>query len=462
MSERYHFIGIGGIGMGALASLLLAKGQQVSGSDLKENELTKKLKETGARVHIGHDARNIDGATCIVLSSAIAKDNPEVVAAQKAGIRFIHRAQLLASLMNEHQGITVAGAHGKTTTTSMIAHVLMSAQLHPTIAVGGIVMGIKSNARLGAGKYFVAEVDESDRSFLHFNPKYSVITNIDFEHVDQYKDLEEIIEVYAQFIRCTQQDGLIFACGEDPNLLRILKREKKAFKTYGFSGQFDIHATNVRYNRFSSTFDCHLDGKNIGQISLEVPGKHNVLNCLAAIGVARTLGIDWNTIASAMNSFRGVKRRFQQKTDQNNILVIDDYAHHPTEIAATLAAAADLDRSRILVAFQPHRYSRLRALYDDFAKSLSGMDYVIITDVYAASEAPIEGVNALKLVEKIQKLTAKPVIYLRKDAITEHLLKIAQPGDVILTLGAGDITHVSDHLAEGIGRLVFAKAEKAV
>jgi UDP-N-acetylmuramate--alanine ligase len=462
VSERYHFIGIGGIGMGALASLLLAKGHHVSGSDLKENELTKQLKDAGARVHIGHDARNIDGATCIVLSSAIAKDNPEVRAAQSAGIRFIHRAQLLASLMNEHLGITVAGAHGKTTTTSMIAHLLMSAQLHPTIAVGGIVMGIKSNARLGAGKYFVAEVDESDRSFLHFNPKYSVITNIDFEHVDQYKDLEEIIEVYAQFIRCTQKDGLIFACGEDPNLLRILKREKRPFKTYGLSNQFDIYATDVRYDRFSSSFECHMDGKNLGKIDLEVPGKHNVLNCLAAIGVARQLGIDWKTIASAMNTFRGVKRRFQQKTDQHNILVIDDYAHHPTEIAATLAAAADLGRSRILVAFQPHRYSRLQALYEEFAKSLSATDYVIITDVYAASEAPIEGVNALKLVEKIKKLTNKPVIYLKKDAITAHLLKIAQPGDVILTLGAGDITHLSDQLAEGIGHLVFAKAEKAV
>ncbi|HLF17307.1 MAG TPA: UDP-N-acetylmuramate--L-alanine ligase [Candidatus Omnitrophota bacterium] len=457
MTKQYHLIGIGGIGMGALASLLLAKGHKVSGSDIKENELTVQLKEQGARISIGHAPQNVEGADYIVYSSAIFLDNPELRAAQIQGIPVVKRAQLLAELMKDHVGITVAGAHGKTTTTSMISHLLISANLHPTTAIGGVIVGTSSNARLGAGRYFVAEVDESDRSFLFFSPKYSVVTNIDFEHVDQYKDLDEIKEAYAEYFQRTQKDGLIFGCGEDEQLVKLLKRGKRGFKTYGFSPAFNVYATNVKYYEFSSSFDCIVSGKDLGQMILEVPGRHNILNSLAAISIGLTIGIDFDTIRRSLKTFRGVKRRFQLKQEHNNIFIIDDYAHHPTEIDAVLTTAQHLKRDRMIVIFQPHRYTRVKALLADFAQSLLKADYVIVTDIYAASEKPIEGIHAQVLVEQIKNQTDKSVIYLKLEDIIKHVLKIVRPGDLVLTLGAGDITKISDQLA---GALQEGKASQ--
>ena len=448
MKEHYHLVGIGGIGMGALASLLLAKGYKVSGSDIKSNELVENLRQSGADIKIGHSSVNVNGADVVVYSSAIPFENPELQAAKMSGIVLMQRASLLAQLMREHIGITVAGAHGKTTTTSLVSHILVEARLHPTTAVGGLILGSSNNARLGAGKYFVAEVDESDRSFLQFSPQYSIITNIDFEHVDQYKDWDDILSAYGQFINGTAKDGMVIACGEDDRLSALCKKAGRPYKTYGFSSSFDIWAEEIRHYGFSTSFDCIVHGNDLGQIITELPGRHNILNALAATGMALTIGIDFKVIQKALKSFPGVKRRFQIKEDSKNILVVDDYGHHPTEIRAALATAQQIKPRRLITVFQPHRYSRWKALMEEFAQALIDTDYLIVTDVYAASEQPIEAVNAEKFVELMKSITDKPVLYLKKDGIVAHLANMIGPGDLVLTLGAGDITHISDELSK--------------
>ncbi len=393
MNKHYHFIGIGGIGMGGLALLMLAKGYKVSGSDLKENQLTHQLKEQGATVFIGHDAEYIKGADFIVYSSAINASNPEFLAARTQNRPLLKRAQLLAQLMQGYTAITVAGAHGKTTTTSMISNLLVKAGLEPTSAVGGIVHSTSTNAWLGKGKYFVSEVDESDVSFLCFTPMYSVITNIDFEHLDYYSNWDNITKAYASFIAKTAPEGMIFAFGGDHRLIELLKASKRLYKTYGFMPDHDFYAQNVSFENFSSTFDCFAGTKNLGQITLNVPGRHNVLNALACVAVGVSLGIDFETIRTNLSEYRSVKRRFQLMGRVNNITVIDDYAHHPTEIQATLEAASAVPKKRLVVVFQPHRYSRLKHLFDDFAKSLTIADYKIITDFYASIESSKEGLS---------------------------------------------------------------------
>jgi UDP-N-acetylmuramate--alanine ligase len=446
MNQHYHFIGIGGIGMGGLALLMLAKGYKVSGSDLKDGQLIQELKKQGATVYLGHKANQIDGADVIVYSSAIDSSNPEFSAAKEKNIQILKRAQLLAQLMEGFSAITVAGAHGKTTTTSMVSNILVKAGLEPTSAVGGIVHSTSTNAWLGKGKYFVAEVDESDGSFLYFSPKYAVITNIDLEHLDYYQNLENILKAYQSFISQVSDDGLIYAYGEDERLMTLLKSSRKNFKTYGFSSHHDLYAQNIKFDQFVTTFDCFSGGRKLGEFKLNVPGHHNILNALGAIGIAFSLGIDFKVIQDSLEEFRSVKRRFQLMGKVNNILVVDDYAHHPTEIKATLEASQSIQKKRLIVVFQPHRYSRLKYLLDDFAKSLSIGDYTIITDVYAASEIPIEGVSGENLAQRIQQLTDKPVIYLKKDKIIEYLLNLVRRDDLVMTMGAGDITKLSEDL----------------
>jgi UDP-N-acetylmuramate--alanine ligase len=443
--KHYHFIGIGGIGMGTLASLLLDKGFRVSGSDVKDNELTALLRKKGAKIFIGHSVENIKGAHCIVHSSAIRVTNPEMIQAVSLQIPLLRRAELLAELVNAQTGITIAGAHGKTTTTSMVSNMLLKAGLNPTTAVGGIINGDTAyNANLGGGQYFVAEADESDGTFLYFEPQYSIITNIDFEHVDFYKNWDNIIAAYRKFIQRTRRGGCVIICGEDPRLKELVANENIQSLTYGFSPQFDVHAENVVNEGYSTRFDCYYRSKALGAIDLVVPGRHNVLNALATIALGITLNIPFETMASSLQTFYGVKRRFQLKGNFDDIMVIDDYGHHPTEIMATLSAAKSFNRKRVVVAFQPHRYSRTKFLMDEFVKSFKLSDYLVITDVYAASEKPSEGADIQELYAKIHAEYGEAAVYLKKEKIVEHLLEAVRPGDLLLTLGAGDITQLSD------------------
>ena len=465
MTNRYHFIGIGGIGMSALAALVLDKGDKVSGSDLRANQITERLIKQGANIYLGHSPNNINNVTCVIYSSAIEKNNPELQEARKRKIPIMQRAQLLAELMEGHVAITVAGAHGKTTTSSMIAHVLVKAEFQPTTAIGGIVCGRSSHAQLGGGKYFVTEVDESDGSFLYFSPQYSVITNIDFEHVDHYQNWQSILDAYKKFIGQTTDDGIIFAYGDDERLLRLLETSKKLTRTYGFSSHNDIRAVNISFDQFQSQFRCVVDGKDLGQILLKIPGRHNVANALACISLSLYLSIDFNLICESLKGYEGVQRRFQLKGKVGDVWVIDDYAHHPTEIRAILDTAQLFKQSlakgsELITIFQPHRYSRVKVLIDDFVESLTRSDQMIITDIYAASEKPIEGITAQYLCQKVCALTNKPVRYLPREAIIDYLASATKPHDLVMTLGAGDITGIADDFVKGLkGRL--SPAEKA-
>ena len=449
MTKHYHFIGIGGIGMGALAILLLKKGCQVSGSDLHENQMVQNLREQGARVAIGHARENISGADFVVFSSAVAQDNLELQEARAKKIPVMPRAQLLVDLMQGQTAVTVAGAHGKTTTTSMISNMLIKAGLQPTTAIGGMVTSGSSDyqASLGEGKYFVAETDESDGSFLKFSPKYSVITNIDFEHIDYFRDWDGILRAYAQFIGRTARDGLLVACGDDGNLRGMLARSPCPVRTYGFGPDNDLTAQNISIDAAGARFGCLLKGKPLGTIHLQVPGKHNVANALACVALGLHLGIDWNVIRESLGEYTSVQRRFQIKAKSGDIWVVDDYAHHPTEIRATLAAARQMGRKRVIAIFQPHRYTRVQSLWDEMAKSFYGIDYLILTDIYAASEKPIEGITSAKLKERIEQENSCHVVYLEKKDILRHAIGRAAPGDLIIVLGAGDITYVADELA---------------
>ncbi|MCK5259865.1 MAG: UDP-N-acetylmuramate--L-alanine ligase [Candidatus Omnitrophica bacterium] len=461
MSKHYHFIGIGGIGMGALAALSLDKGYRVSGSDLRSNPMTERLKARGAEIFSGHAGENIGGADCVVFSSAIRDDNPELVEAERKKIPVLQRAKFLAELMEGYIGITVAGAHGKTTTTSMAADLLEEAGLQPTTAIGGIVNGTRAHAELGEGKYFVTEVDESDGSFLCFRPHYSIITNVDLEHVDYYHNWQNVLDAYRAFIGKTREGGTILAYGDDEPLLNMVKESGKSFKTYGFSPENNISAVNIKFDHFDSRFNCVVDGVDRGQVLLKIPGRHNIANALACISLGLSLSIEFDTICESLKSYKGVQRRFQLKSRVDDIWVIDDYAHHPTEIKATLETAQLFKRSvqemtaggetnGLIAVFQPHRYSRVKGLLEDFAQSLVYSDQLIVTDIYAASEQPIEGVTAEKLCEQIRAITDRPVCYIPKGEIIDHLLDVVKPQDLVLTLGAGDVGAIADDLAEAL------------
>lgn len=447
-SKHYHFIGVGGIGVGALAYLMSVKGHRVSGSDIKENDMTAHLRTIGVQIHIGHEAKNIDGADIIVYSSAISAGNSELSAAQAQNKVVLKRAQLLAELMQGQTGVTIAGAHGKTTTSSMVSDLLTKAGFHPTSAVGGIVNSSTWNAHIGDGKYFVAEVDESDGSFLFFHPKYSIITNIDFEHIDYYHTWENILEAYRKFIGQTASDGSVLVCGDDQKLRTLMAESKRPHLTYGFKSHNDIIAKDESLQGLGSSFRCVFKGNDLGEFKLNVPGRHNILNATAVIGLGHVLSIPLDVIRAALDEFRSVHRRFQVKGEINDILVVDDYGHHPTEIRATLEAAKALKRPRVITVFQPHRYTRTKFLMDEFADNLNLSDMVLLLDIYSASEEPIEGVSTETLYRKMKDLNRRPVEYLDKTGVIPYLLKILKPGDLVLTLGAGDVTHLSDELVK--------------
>jgi UDP-N-acetylmuramate--alanine ligase len=451
MREYYHFVGIGGIGMSGIAQLLLRSGYKVSGSDVKRSSITEELRALGAQIFIGHNSANIDGQSVVVYSSAIKEDNPEIIAARKNSIPLIKRAEALARLMHKKSVITVAGSHGKTTTTSLISYMLLEAGLHPTVAIGGILKNIDTNAFLGSGEFFVAEADESDGSFLHYRPKYSIITNIDHEHLDYYKDFENELRAFKEFINNTDPEGCIFCCADDQNLLNLVKDYKNKKILFGLEDNADIYPKNIKFENLSSWFDCVYKGKLIGRFYLSLGGYHNISNALSVIALALELGIDLEYIKKTLKDYKGAKRRLEVKLDENNYLIVDDYAHHPTEIKATLEAAKKLQRKRMIAVFQPHRYTRTQLLLEEFGDSFNLADYVIITDIYPASEPPIEGVHAKLIVEKIKARTPdKEVVFLPKQEIIEHISGILMEDDLVITLGAGDIIKICDELVERI------------
>ncbi len=451
INTRVHFVGIGGIGMSGIALILLRNGVRVSGSDLRENKAVNELKRLGADIFIGHHALNIKGAGMVVCSSAIKEDNPEISEAKRLSIPVIKRAEVLALLMKDKFVITVAGSHGKTTTTSLVSYLLSEAGFSPTAAIGGILRNIDTNAYFGNGKFFVAEADESDGSFLYYKPRLSIITNIDYEHLDYYKDFENEIEAFRQFINKTEKDGCIFCCDDDINLKNILKEYKNKCVLFGLTPNAHIYPKNILINGLSCQFDCFYKDKFTDRFYIGLGGMHNISNALSVIALGIELGIDLEIIKKALAGYKGTARRIEIKFKSSDYLLIDDYAHHPTEIKATLKAVRKIKPKRIIAVFQPHRYTRTKLLLDEFSRSFDMADYVVVTDIYAASEQPLEGVNSRSLCDKIKEYTPdKDVKFLPKEEVARHILKVIKPSDLVITLGAGDITKICDELAEGL------------
>src|SRR5512138_1127631 len=447
--EKIHFVGIGGIGMSGIAEVLLNLGYKVSGSDLRQSETTERLASLGGEIHIGHARENLSNVDVVVTSTAVQTDNPEVLEAQERMIPVIPRAEMLAELMRMKYGIAIAGTHGKTTTTSMVATVLTHGGIDPTIVIGGKLNTLGTNAVLGQGKFLVAEADESDGSFLKLSPTIAVVTNIDADHLDFYTGgLEQIKDTFVDFINKIPFYGLAVLCLEDRNIAEILPRVKKRFVTYGLSSQADIRATHVKLDGFCTSFVAHYKGYRMGEVTFRMPGAHNVLNALACIAVAMELDVPFSLIQEGFARFGGVGRRFQVKGEENGIMVVDDYGHHPAEIRATLAAGKNgWPERRLVVAFQPHRYTRTKELFSEFVTCFYGADVLVMTDIYAASEQPIPGISAEELAQQIKKHGQRDVTYLAdRLAIPAHLAQIAQPGDIILTLGAGNIWQAGEAL----------------
>ncbi len=453
MNKHYHLIGIGGIGMSGIAQLLLRRGIKVSGSDLKESKITGELKKLGAQVFIGHNPLNIKGANLIIYSSAILQDNPEIQEAKRQGITLIRRAQALASLMEDETVITVTGSHGKTTTASLVSYLLLEAGLSPTIAVGGVLRNIDTNAYLGDGKFFVAEADESDGTFLYYRPKYSIITNIDYEHLDYYKEFKNAIAAFKKFLNNTKEDGCVFVCSDDINLKDIIKDYKNKYVMFGLKEGAHIYPKNIKTKDLTLEFDCFYKDKFIDRFYLALGGEHNISNALSVIALGFELGIDLKVIKKTLKHYQGAKRRLEIKFNNKDYLLIDDYAHHPTEIRATLSALRNLRFARLIAIFQPHRYTRTKLLLDEFSKSFDLVDYVIITDIYPAGEEPQEGISGRLIYDKIKEHSPnKQVVFLPKEKIATYILETIRSQDLVVTLGAGDIVKTCDELVEELKR----------
>jgi UDP-N-acetylmuramate--alanine ligase len=448
--QPVHFVGIGGIGMSGLAEVLLELGYSVSGSDVKLTPITDRLAILGAVIHEGHAAANIEGANAIVVTSAVRPDNPEVAEARRRGLPVIPRGELLAELMRLKFGIAVAGSHGKTTTTSMVAAVLIYAGLDPTVMVGGRAAVLRgSNARVGVGDYLVVESDESDGSFLKLAPILAIVTNIDREHLDHYSDLDEICRAFVEFVNRVPFYGAAILCLDDENIQRILPRINRRVITYGASAQADLRITHCSTGHMASEFHLVHRDRDLGCFELHVPGAHNVNNATAAVAIAMELDIPVETIREALAGFTGVDRRFQVRGAEGGVTVIDDYGHHPTEIRATLAAARACRYRRIHVLFQPHRFTRTQALMDDFARAFHQADTVHLVDIYPASETPIEGVSSQVLAERLESFGHRAAVYAgNMDAGIESVLEAAESGDAIVTLGAGNVAQAGDRIVE--------------
>jgi UDP-N-acetylmuramate--alanine ligase len=446
--QQVHFVGIGGSGMSGIAEILANLGYRVTGSDQKRNDAVERLEQLGAKVFIGHAASNVEGAHVVVVSSAVSKDNVEVQAARQRQIPVIPRAEMLAELMRLKYGIAVAGTHGKTTTTSMIGAVLAEGRYDPTIVVGGRVTSLGSNARLGQGDYLVAEADESDGSFLKLAPTIAVVTTIDAEHLDHYGTLDAIRDAFVTFVNKVPFYGSAVLCLDQTEIQRLIPRLEKRIITYGLASGADLVARRLRLVRMTSRFEVLYRGESLGECVLQLPGLHNVLNALAAIGVGLDLEIPFVTIQKALAGFSGVQRRFQVRGEAGGVTVVDDYGHHPAEIRATLAAAKTGFECRVVTVFQPHRYSRTFHLRQEFLTAFNQADVLVVMDIYAAGEAPMPGVTGEDLAEGIRAHGHRHVTYLDNDRarILDYLCEITRPGDLVLTLGAGDVGQLGPEL----------------
>jgi UDP-N-acetylmuramate--alanine ligase len=461
MYKRYrhiHFVGIGGVGMSGIAEILANLGYTVSGSDQKRSEAIERLERLGVKVFVGHEAANVEGAHVVVYSSAVARDNVELAVARQRQIPVIPRAEMLAELMRLKYGIAVAGTHGKTTTTSMVGTVLAEGRLDPTIVVGGRVLSLGTNARLGQGEYLVAEADESDGSFLKLTPTVAVVTTVDAEHLDHYATLAAVRDAFVAFLNKVPFYGAAIVCLDEPNVQLLLPRVEKRVITYGLESGADLVARRVQLAGLTSRFEVVHRGTPLGECALRVPGRHNVANALAAIAVGLDLEIPFATIQKALAAFAGVQRRFQVRGHAAGVTVVDDYGHHPAEIRATLAAAKAGFDGRVVAVFQPHRYTRTFHLRDEFATAFNQADVLVVLDIYAAGETPIEGVSAADLAERIRAHGHRNVTYLGGDRarLLDHLRDITRPGDLVLTLGAGDVGQLGPAL---LARLEAGRAD---
>jgi UDP-N-acetylmuramate--alanine ligase len=437
---RIHFVGIGGIGMSGIAEVLHAMGHAVSGSDLNETDVTRRLAGLGVKVMKGHLARHVKGADVVVKSSAVGEENPEVAAARKARIPVIPRAEMLAEVARLKYSVLVAGAHGKTSTTSLIAEIAAHAGMDPTIVIGGRLTSIGTNARLGQGEYLIAEADESDGSFLGLLPTIAVVTNIDREHLDHYKTFDRVLEAFTAFLNKVPFYGRGIVCLDCPHIQEILPRVLRPCVTYGFAAQAEYRAVDVAPEGARMAFTALRGERELGRFRVALVGRHNVLNCLAAIAAADELGIPVDASSAALDAFKGIHRRFELKGEAGGVTVFDDYGHHPTEIRATLAGARENFKGRIVVAFQPHRFTRTQLLFDEFAGAFNDADELFVVDIYAASEKPIEGVSAARLVDAIAARGHRSARHVgRRDRVAAELRAMVRPGDMVITLGAGDI-----------------------
>ncbi len=438
--KNIHFVGIGGIGMSGMAEILLNQGFTISGSDKTLTEITERLADLGMKIYEGHKASNVEEVDVLVYSSAVTEDNPEVTEARSRKIPVIKRAEMLAECMRMKYGIGIAGTHGKTTTTSMVGLVLTEGNIDPTIIVGGKLSGLGgTNARLGNGEYIVVEADEFDRTFLRLTPTIAAITTLEKEHLDTYKDLDDIKAAFIEFANKVPFYGFVVLCLDEPALQEIIPQINKKVYTYGLTAQADLRAVNVQHEGYKTRYTVKYHGEELGRIELKIPGVHNVKNSLVAVCIGLELGLPFETIKTALEKFSGVYRRFEVKYDKE-IMVVDDYAHHPTETSATLdGIRAGWDR-RLIAVFQPHLYSRTRDFYEEFGRSFLNTDIFICTDVYPARETPIEGITGEKIAEAAKKFGHKNVVYLAdKTKVPEYLQEITKPGDIVVTMGAGDI-----------------------
>jgi UDP-N-acetylmuramate--alanine ligase len=436
-----HMVGIGGSGMSGIAEVLLNLGYRVTGSDMQESSSIQRLRSLGAAVFIGHNAEHLSNAQVLVKSTAVQPDNPEVLAAAERSIPCIPRAEMLAELMRLRTGIAIAGTHGKTTTTSLAASIFETAGADPTVIIGGRLNAYGTNARLGSGEFLIAEADESDGSFLCLLPISTVVTNVNMDHMDFYPSMEAVDDAFVAFMNKIPFYGVNVVCGDDPGVRRLLPRIRRPVVSYGF-GETNSIRGEVMYCAEYSHFKIFSQGELLGEVRLAQPGRHNILNALAAAGVALESGIAPQHVLSGLERFTGVSRRFERKGEKNGIAIIDDYAHHPAEIAATLAAARQcFPSSRLVVVFQPHRFSRTKALFGEFCKAFEGVDKLLLTEIYAASEAPIPGVSGLSLAQGIRQVSSVDVDYARSlDEMLELMKATLRPGDVLFTMGAGNVT----------------------
>lgn len=445
--KKIHFIGIGGAGMSGIAEVLHNLGFKITGSDIQENEVTKHLEEIGIKIYYGHHPDHVDDADLVVISTAVKEDNIEVQKAREKQIPVIRRALMLAELTRIKYSIAVSGAHGKTTTTSMIADVLAKGGLDPTVIVGGVIKGLKSGAKLGHSDFLVVEADESDMSFLHLFPTIVVITNIDLEHLDCYGDLNNIKKAFIQFSENVPFYGAVVANIDDRNTVEILPSIERRKITYGFALAADVYAKDIKRGNSFSEFSVYYKKSKIGDVRLNVPGIHNIKNALAAVAVGLELGIDTPHIIAGLQEFKGVARRFEIKGKKNDIIIVDDYGHHPNEIIETLKTARDFHSGRIVVIFQPHRYTRTYYLHEQFGTAFFNADLLIITEIYPAGEKPIEGVTAKLIYDAVKKYGHKNALYIPElSNAVEFLKKELKPGDMLLTIGAGNIYKVGDEI----------------